>query len=168
VHEEHSQFTNGHLQPGTSAPDFTLHCTPDQTVTLSELRGRIVILLFYPADWSPICGSELALYNELLPEFERRGVNLLGISVDSAWCHVAYARENRLKFPLLADYEPKAAVARAYGVYRQGEGTAERALFLIDPKGIIRWSYVSPVGIVPGADGILVALQSLTSQENRT
>jgi alkyl hydroperoxide reductase subunit AhpC len=84
---------------------------------------------------------------------------------DGAWCHIAYARESKLKFPLLADFEPKGAVARAYGVYRQQDGTAERALFVIDPEGIIRWSYVSPVGVVPGADGILTALQALTVKE---
>lgn len=166
MQEIHSQFVNGPLQSGTSAPDFSLHSTPDQTISLSELRGRIVILLFYPADWSPVCGSELALYNELLSEFQRLGATLLGISVDSAWSHIAYARESKLKFPLLADFEPKAAVARSYGVYRQHDGTTERALFVIDSKGIIRWSYVSPIGIVPGADGVLEVLQSVNIQEN--
>src|ERR1700739_2042142 len=111
------------LPAGTPAPDFTLSVTPDQKLSLSELRGRIVILVFYPADWSPVCGSELALFNELLPEFQRFGATLLGVSVDGAWCHIAYARESKLKFPLLADFEPKGAVARAYGVYRQHDGT---------------------------------------------
>src|SRR5262249_22382253 len=83
-----------------------------------------------------------------------------------AWCHIAYARNSKLKFPLLADFEPKGAVARAYGVYRQHDGTAERALFVIDSEGVIRWSYVSPVGVAPGADGILTALQALTAKEN--
>src|SRR6266849_9474704 len=145
-----SQASKGLLAPGTRAPDFTLHDTPDQTVSLSELRGRPVILVFYPADWSPVCGGELALYNELLPEFQRFGATLLGSSVDGPWCHIAYARASKLKFPLLADFEPKGAVARAYGVYRQHDGTAERALFVIDAEGIIRWSYVSPVGVNPG------------------
>jgi len=165
MHDQRSQFPNGPLQPGTRAPAFSLRDTPDQTVSLSELRGRIVILVFYPADWSPVCGSELALYNELLPEFQRFGATLLGVSVDGAWCHIAYARESKLKFPLLADFEPKGAVARAYGVYREHDGTAERALFVIDSEGIIRWSYVSPVGVAPGADGILTALQTLTAKE---
>jgi peroxiredoxin len=165
MHEQRSQFPNGPLQPGTRAPAFSLRDTPDQTVSLSELRGRIVILVFYPADWSPVCGSELALYNELLPEFQRFGATLLGVSVDGPWCHIAYARESKLKFPLLADFEPKGAVARAYGVYRQHDGTAERALFVIDSEGVIRWSYVSPVGVAPGADGILTALQTLTAKE---
>jgi peroxiredoxin len=158
----------GPLAPGTRAPDFTLHDTPDQTVSLSELRGRPVILVFYPADWSPVCGSELALYNELLPEFQRFGATLLGISVDGAWCHIAFARDRKLMFPLLADFEPKGAVARAYGAYRQHDGVAERALFVIDAEGVIRWSYVSPVGINPGADGILKALEALPIKEKAT
>ena len=85
--------------------------------------------------------------------------------MDGAWCHIAYVRESKLKFPLLADFEPKGAVARAYGVYRQQDGTAERALFVIDSEGVIRWNYVSPVGVAPGADGILTALQTLTAKE---
>jgi peroxiredoxin len=165
MHEQHSQLPNGPLQAGTRAPAFSLRETPDQTVSLSELRGRIAILVFYPADWSPVCSSELALYNELLPEFQRFGAILLGVSVDGPWSHVAYAQASKLKFPLLADFEPKGAVAQAYGVYRQHDGTAERANFVIDSEGIIRWSYVSPVGVVPGADGILTALQALTSKE---
>jgi peroxiredoxin len=104
------------LAPGTKAPDFTLHATPDQTVSLSELTGRPVILAFYPADWSPVCGDQMALYNEILPEFHKHRAELLGISVDGVWCHAAFAHDRRLHFPLLADFEPKGAVASMYGV----------------------------------------------------
>lgn len=149
------------LSAGQPAPDFTLHSTPDQRVSLSELRGRTVILAFYPADWSPVCGDQMVLYNEILPEFRRHGAELLGISVDGVWCHAAFAGERKLHFPLLADFEPKGAVSRAYGAYRDGDGHSERALFVIDGEGIIRWSYCSPVGINPGADGILDALDAL-------
>jgi peroxiredoxin len=149
------------LPAGTPAPDFTLPVTPDQQITLSELRGRPVILAFYPADWSPVCGDELALFNELLDEFRRYDAELLGISVDGIWCHQAYRDARHLAFPLLADFEPKGAVARAYGVYRDEDGTAERALFVLDKGGVIRWSYVSPVGVNPGADGLLSALEAL-------
>ena len=86
---------------------------------------------------------------------------MIGISVDGIWCHLAFAQERKLHFPLLADFEPKGDVARRYGVYRAHEGTSERALFVIDADGTIRWSYVSPVGINPGADGILRALEGL-------
>ena len=149
------------LAPGTRAPDFTLHSTPDQTLSLKELRGRPVILLFYPADWSPVCGDEVALFNQVLPEFRRYEAELVGVSVDGVWCHAAFAKHRNLHFPLLADFEPKGAVCRSYGAYREQDGFAERALFLIDRDGIIRWSYLSPVGVNPGADGILNALESL-------
>jgi peroxiredoxin len=149
------------LSPGTRAPEFVLRSTPDQVVTLAELRDRPLVLTFYPADWSPVCGDQLALYNELLPELERLGARIAGVSVDGAWCHAAFARDRKLHFPLLADFEPKGAVARAYGVYRDQDGVAERALFVIDPAGVIRWSYVSPLGVNPGADGFLAALEEL-------
>src|SRR5215470_10895433 len=131
------------LPAGTLAPDFALRSTPDQTVKLSEFRGQPVVLAFYPADWSPVCGDQMALYNEMLPEFQNLGAELIGISVDGAWCHAAFSRDRKLHFPLLSDFEPKGAVARLYGVYRQGEGTCERALFVIDAEGAIHWSYVS-------------------------
>ncbi|OLB06191.1 MAG: peroxiredoxin [Gemmatimonadetes bacterium 13_2_20CM_69_27] len=159
-----SRLAGGPLASGTEAPDFTLHSTPDQAVSLRDFRGRPVILAFYPADWSPVCGDQMALYNEILPEFQRYRAELLGISVDGAWCHLAFAQHRRLHFPLLADFEPKGAVARRYGVYRDGDGTTERALFVIDGGGIVRWSYVSPIGVNPGADGILRALESLATE----
>jgi peroxiredoxin len=146
---------------GTPAPEFCLRSTPDQSVRLSEFHGRPVILVFYPADWSPVCGDQLALYNELVPEFRGFGAELIGISVDGIWCHLAYARDRKLRFPLLSDFEPKGATARAYGVYRAAEGVCERALFVLDDAGAVHWSHVSPVGINPGADGIFAALESL-------
>jgi peroxiredoxin len=148
------------LTSGATAPDFTLHATPDQTVSLSEFKGRPVILAFYPADWSPVCGDQMALYNELLPEFRKHHAEVIGISVDGVWCHAAFAKDRNLHFPLLADFEPKGAVAQMYGAYR-AEGFSERALFLIDKEGVVRWSYRSPVAVNPGADGILEALESL-------
>ena len=152
------------LPADTPAPDFALKSTPDQTVRLSEFRGRPVVLAFYPADWSPVCGDQMALYNEMLSEFQEFNAELLGISVDGAWCHAAFCRDRKLHFPLLADFEPKGEVARRYGVYRSVDGTSERALFVINPDGIIHWSYVSPVGVNPGAAGILSALEELQSK----
>lgn len=149
------------LKAGIQAPEFSLHATPDQRVALSELRANPVVLAFYPADWSPVCGDQLTLYNELHSEFAKFNAQLVGISVDGVWCHRAFSETRHLHFPLLADFEPKGAVARAYGVYRESEGTTERALFVLDREGVIRWSYVSPVGVNPGADGILTALESL-------
>lgn len=157
----------GHLlEPGVRAPEFTLQATPDQSLSLADFRGQPVVLAFYPADWSPVCGDQMAVYNEVLSEFRRHRAALLGISVDSAWCHSAFAQHRRLHFPLLADFEPKGEVARAYGAYRSKDGVAERALFVLDGEGMVRWSYLSPIGVNPGADGILEALESL-SQTSR-
>jgi peroxiredoxin len=153
------------LAAGTAAPDFALLATPNQRLALSNLRGRPVVLAFYPADWSPVCGDQMALYNEVLPEFHRLGAEIVGISVDGPWCHRAFADDRHLHFPLLADFEPKGEVARAYGVYDQPEGTSERALFVIDRAGIIHWSYVSPAAVNPGADGILDALEDLAARD---
>jgi peroxiredoxin len=154
------------LGPGAEAPDFTLHTTPDQTMSLADFRGQPVVLAFYPADWSPVCSDEMALLNEVLPEFRRLRAELMGISVDGVWCHLAFAHARRLQFPLLADFEPKGDVARRYGVYRRQDGTTERALFVIDDDGVIRWSYVSPIGVNPGADGVLTALENLPKRQS--
>jgi peroxiredoxin len=153
------------LPPGAVAPDFELPSTPDQKVMLSDFRGQPVILAFYPEDWSPVCSDQMGLYQAVLPEFQKLGAELLGISVDGIWSHLAFAKDRNLHFPLLADFEPKGEVARAYQVYRAKEGTSERALFVIDANGIIRWSFVSPVGVNPGADGILRALENLPKEE---
>ncbi len=156
----------GILQSGIKAPAFSLPVTPDQKLALSELSDRRVILTFYPADWSPVCGDQLVLYNQVLPEFRRRGAELLGISVDGAWCHQAFAKARNLHFPLLADFHPKGAVAKAYGCYMDDIGEAGRALFLIDESGTIVWSYQSPLAVNPGADGILDALDEMPSVES--
>jgi peroxiredoxin len=153
------------LAPGATAPDFRLRVTPDQDLSLSELRGQRVILSFYPADWSPVCGDQITLYNQVRPEFQNHGAEILGISVDGAWCHQAYAKHNHIHFPLLADFHPKGAVAQKYGAYREQDGVCERALFVIDRKGAIFWSYLSPIAVNPGADGILDALQNLQTKE---
>ena len=153
--------SSGPLPAGTPAPDFTLPKNPGAGLSLKELRGKPVVLVFYPADWSPVCGDELTLFNEVLKEFDQHGAQLVGISVDGPWCHQAYADSRRFQFPLLADFEPKGAIARLYGVYRDREGCSERALFVIDTEGRIAWSYLSPIGVNPGADGIFEALDKL-------
>lgn len=153
------------LTIGTKAPDFELHSTPDQKLRLSDLNTRRIILSFYPADWSPVCSDQMVLYNETLKYFNRHNAQVIGISNDSKWCHLAFSQERNLHFPLLADYEPKGEVARKYGVYDEVLGEAQRALFVIDEAGIITWSYLSPVGINPGADGILDALEKMDKMQ---
>jgi peroxiredoxin len=155
------------LGAGTSAPDFTLNSAPDKAVRLRDLRGKPVVLAFYPADWSPVCGDQMALYNEMHEEFAEFGAQVVGISVDGVWCHAAFAKDRQLRFPLLSDFEPKGAVSREYGAYRADAGTSERALFVLDGDGVIRWSYLSPIGVNPGADGIFKALESLSGRDER-
>lgn len=153
------------LTPGVKAPEFELNVTPDQTLSLSELQGRPVIIAFYPADWSPVCSDQMSLYNQILPEFRKYKAELLGISVDGNWCHAEFAKNRNLHFPLLSDFEPKGAVAKKYGAYRDQAGVCERALFVLDKNGVITWSYLSPQGENPGADGILEALENMQKQE---
>jgi peroxiredoxin len=155
------------LRAGSVAPDFVLHSTPDQEIGLHDFRGRRVILAFYPADWSPVCGDQMSLYSAVVPEFTRHGAEILGISVDGVWCHAAYKADRKLQFPLLSDFEPKGEVARRYGVYASEAGTSERALFVIDESGVIRWNYVSPIDVNPGADGILDALEAMDKRTEK-
>ena len=149
------------LQKGERAPEFELNATPDQKLKLSDFRGQRVILAFYPADWSPVCSDQMALYNETLRLFHKANAVIMGISVDSKWCHMAFAQDRKIHFPLLADFEPKGKVSKAYGAYSEEEGESHRALFVIDEQGVIHWSYLSPDGINPGADGILDALEEM-------
>jgi peroxiredoxin (alkyl hydroperoxide reductase subunit C) len=152
------------IPPGAPAPDFSLRSGPDEIVSLERFRGRPLIIAFYPADWSPVCGDQMSLYQAVLPEFEEYGARIVGISVDGPWSHAAYAKQRGITFPLLSDFEPKGEVARAFGVYRAEEGVSERALFVLDGEGVVRWSHVSPGEVNPGADGILQALQSLSGE----
>lgn len=159
----HRPPTGSALPAGTRAPEFTLAATPEKSVSLQACRGRPVVLVFYPADWSPVCGDQVTLYQAAMSEFQRYDAQLLGISVDQVWCHMAFAQDRGLEYPLLADFEPKGELARDYGVYREREGFCERALFVIDPEGMITWSYVSPINVNPGAEGILRALDEMRS-----
>jgi peroxiredoxin len=149
------------LGPGTAAPDFTLADQAGEPVSLRDFCGRPAVLVFYPADWSPVCGDQLTLYNEVLSLFEEHNAQVLAVSVDGKWCHRAFAENRNLRFPLLSDFEPKGAVARTYGVYDAECGVAQRALFVLDVEGIIRWNHISPSSVNPGADGILNALEAL-------
>src|SRR5450432_3658718 len=153
------------LPIGTQAPNFSLYTTPDQKIDLNQLKGKRVILAFYPADWSPVCGDQMGLYNETLKLFHKQNAELIGISVDSKWCHLAFSQDRKFHFPLLSDFEPKGAVAKLYDVYDEHEGECERALYVIDEEGVIRWNYLSPVGINPGADGILDALDEMNNSK---
>jgi peroxiredoxin len=135
---------NTPLPVGALAPDFELRDANGNTVRLSDFRGQPVVLVFYPLDWSPTCSDQLSLYQSELQEFQRLGVEVVGISVDSLYSHGAWAAVRGITFPLLADFHPKGEVARHYQVWREGDGFSERALYVIDSDGIIRYSHVSP------------------------
>jgi peroxiredoxin len=131
------------IEAGEKAPDFSL---PDHTghlVSLSDFAGRRLLIAFYPLDFSPTCSNQLTLYREIDAELEEAGVTLIGISVDSAFAHKAFRDELGVETALLADFEPKGAVASAYGAYIDGYGTANRSLVLIDAEGYVEWVYES-------------------------
>jgi peroxiredoxin len=147
------------IEPGSRAPDFTLSDQDGNKVSLADFRGRTVVLAFYPADFSPVCTDQLSVYQEVLGELERRGVELVGISVDSAWAHKAFQAKLGVTIPLLADFHPKGEVAQAYGAYLEERGVAKRALVMVGPDGTVEWSHESPSPLeIPGANLIFDAL----------
>ena len=156
------------LPPGTLAPPFTLPRTRHSSVSLRDFRGRRLLLVLYPADWEPVSREQLALYGEYLPTFEELRARILGISPDGIWSHVAFARDVGIRFPLLSDSHPKGTVAQAYGAYLKHEGPSNRALFIVDERGIIRWSRTYPGPVNPGVDGALSALESMGAPEDAT
>ena len=150
------------IEPGAAAPDFTLRDQDGKKVALADFRGQTVLLVFYPADFSPVCSDQLSVYQEILGELEKRGAKLLGISVDGAFCHKAFRDQLNLTVPLLADFHPKGEVARAYGVWSERYGTSDRALVMVGPEGRVEWTHMSPPLEVPGANLIFDALDQRT------
>ena len=147
------------IQPAEPAPDFALPDQDGNEVSLAGLRGQTTVLVFYPADFSPVCTDQLRVYEGVLPELESRGVRLYGVSVDSAFCHKAFQRELGISIPLLADFHPKGEVARRFGVYSDDHGVSTRSLVMIGSDGVVRWSHRSPSPLeIPGADLIFDAL----------
>jgi len=144
---------------GEQAPDFTLRNQDAEKISLSDFRGRKVMLVFYPGDFSPVCGDQLSIYQEVKPEIEAKGVELVGVSVDSFFAHKAFQEKLGIDTVLLSDFEPKGEVARAYDVYQERFGIAKRALVLVDEEGRVAWAYESPEDTqIPGANLIFDAL----------
>ncbi len=147
------------IEPGTDAPDFTLRDQEGNEVSLADFAGRKLVLAFYPADFSPVCTDQLSIYQEVLGEIEAKGATLVGVSVDSAYCHRAFREQLGLTMPLLADFHPKGEMSSAYGAYREDRGANNRSLVLVDTEGVVRWSYASPsTREIPGANLIFDAL----------
>ena len=154
------------LQPGERAPDFTLPRSAYASVSLADLRGQRVVLVFYPADWEPVSQQQLTLYQEYLVEFTNNKAQVVAISGDHIWSHAAFAQAVGIRYPLLSDVHPRGEVARAYRVFDDGGDTCRRALFVIDEEGIIRWSRSFAAAINPGVGGILSALESISSHRS--
>ena len=150
------------IEAGSPAPEFTLRDQDGNDISLADYRGRTVVLVFYPADFSRVCTDQLSVYQEVLPQFEEAGAQLVGISVDGAFCHKAFQEHQGLTIPLLADFHPKGEVAKAYGVWSEEHGVAGRALVMVGPDGVVKWSYMSPPLEVPGANLIFDALEQRT------
>jgi peroxiredoxin len=147
------------IEPGSPAPEFTLPDQDGNEVSLTDFRGQTVVLVFYPADFSPVCTDQFSVYQEVLGELEERGVKVVGISVDSAWSHKAFQADLGVTIPLLADFHPKGEVAKAYGAYVEERGVARRTLVMVGPEGVVEWSYESPSPLeIPGANLIFDAL----------
>jgi peroxiredoxin len=153
---------NTPLPVGSPAPGFTLKDANGQQVSLADFRGALVVLVFYPLDWSPTCSDQLSLYQSEIEEFRQLGATLIGISVDSLYSHGAWAAVRGITFPLLADFEPKGAVARSYQAYREGDGFSERALYVVDGEGVIRYAHIAPqLDHVPDIEELFSVLRSL-------
>jgi peroxiredoxin len=147
------------IEAGTAAPDFALRDQDGETVSLQDLRGKTVVLVFYPLDFSRVCTDQLSVYQEVLSDLESKGATLYGISIDSAFTHKAFQQHLGITIPLLADFHPKGEVARKYGVYNEDRGHSERALVLIGPDGIVQWAYKASTPLeIPGANLIFDAL----------
>ena len=147
------------IEPGAKAPDFTLPNQDGDEVSLGDFAGRKLVLVFYPLDFSPVCTDQLSLYQEVLGELEGGGARLVGVSVDSVFCHAAFRKQLNLTMPLLADFHPKGEMSRAYGAYREERGSTNRSLVLVDERGSVKWSYASPSSReIPGANLIFDAL----------
>lgn len=153
------------IAAGEPAPDFTLRNQDGEKVSLSDFRGKRLLLVFYPLDFSPVCSDQLSVYQEVKPEIEAKGVTMVGISVDSGFAHKAFQEKLGIDTQLLADFEPKGEVARAYGAYIERIGHANRSLVLVDEEGTVEWAYESPTPLeIPGANLIFDALSSLNSR----
>ena len=148
------------IEPGAEAPDFSLLDQDGQTVSLSELRGQTIVLVFYPGDWSPVCTDQMNVYQEVLGDLEEKGAKLYGISIDSAFSHKAFQQHLGITIPLLADFHPKGEVSRGYGAYIEERGHNNRSLVMIGPDGKVLWSHAAPTPLeIPGANLIFDALE---------
>jgi peroxiredoxin len=149
------------IKVGEKAPDFSLPNHKGEQISLSDFRGRKVMLAFYPSDFSPVCSDQLSIYQEVKPDLDEAGLEVVGVSIDHSWAHRAFRKELNLDFTLLADFHPKGHVAELYGAYLPDYGTSNRSLVLVDPEGVVSWVYESPTPLeIPGANLLFDALEA--------
>ena len=147
------------IRASEKAPDFSLPNHKGEQVSLSDFAGRLLMLAFYPNDFSPVCSDQLSVYQEVLPQINEAGAELVGISTDGSWAHNAFRKQLGLEMTLLSDFHPKGEVGRAYGAYLEEWGTHNRSLVLIDEEGVVRWVYAEETPLtIPGANVIFDAL----------
>ena len=149
------------IKVGEKAPDFSLPNHKGEQISLSDFRGRKVMLAFYPSDFSPVCSDQLSIYQEVKPDLDEAGLEVVGVSIDHSWAHRAFRKELNLDFTLLADFHPKGQVAELYGAYLPDYGTSNRSLVLVDPDGVVSWVYETPTPLeIPGANLLFDALEA--------
>jgi peroxiredoxin len=147
---------------GSPAPDFTLKDQNQQDVSLSSFRGKKrVVIVFYPLDWSPVCSKEHACLVNDMNRFDQLEAQVLGLSVDSVWSHKAYAEKMGIHYPLLADFQPRGAVAGTYGVFLEEKGITGRAISIIDRDGNLAWHKNYDIPVVPAVDEVAQALEGV-------
>lgn len=156
-------MSGGLVEPGTRAPDFELRDQDGNRVALADLERQTTVLAFFPAAFSPVCTDQLSIYQEVLPDLERRNVRVYGVSVDGPFSLKAFQQSLGLTFPLLSDFHPKGEVARAYGVWVPDRGVATRALVMVGADLEVKWSHMPPSPLeIPGANLIFDALDAVS------
>jgi peroxiredoxin len=151
------------VQPGTPAPEFTLKTEEGEDFTRADLLGQTTVLVFYPFAFSPVCTDQLNLYEEVLDDIAAQGARLYGVSCDASWSQRAFREKLGVTIPQLSDFEPKGAATRAFGALHPG-GFPQRALVIVDPEGVVQWSYQAPSpGELPGANLIFDGLKTVNA-----
>jgi peroxiredoxin len=147
------------IAPGTPVPEFRLLDERGERFTRESILGRTTVLVFYPNAFSPVCTDQFQIYEEVLDELEAEGARLYGVSCDSIWAQKAFKETLGITIPQLSDFEPKGAASRAFGAYYEKSGTSNRALVIVDPEGVVRWSWEGEhPGVLPGANLIFDGL----------
>ncbi len=150
------------ISVGQAAPEFTLKDQSQKEVKLSDFKGKKnVVLMFYPLDWSPVCTNEHACVVNDMKKFDSLDAQILGLSVDSVWSHKAYAEKMGINYPLLADFQPRGAVADKFGMFLADKGITGRAIAIINKDGNVAWFKQYDIPTLPAIDEVAQALSQI-------